>query len=176
MKYALITIALLAFQLEVSGQPVDPGTPKTKIGAFQNRNGALLLKEYIDVAGTRTLSIQVVKMTLLPEKKEGISGVLISWGTTAIGVFQQTGQAYLDVDEIDGVIKGIEEMLKMIGGAVPNNYTELELSTRVGFKLTSFPGKTAWNIALECQGHRQYIFQEDLEKIQESLVSAKSKL
>ncbi|HMJ71406.1 MAG TPA: hypothetical protein VK508_21065 [Cyclobacteriaceae bacterium] len=176
MKHALFTIALLAIQLEVAGQLIDPGAPKTKIDEFQNRSGALILKEYIDVAGTRTVNIQVVKMTLMPEKKEAISGVLISWGSTSIGIFQQTGQAYLDADEIDSVIKGIDAMGKMIAGTIPNNYTELELSTRTGFKLTLFPSKTAWNIALECQGHRQYIYQEDLAKIQESLLSAKSKL
>lgn len=100
----------------------------------------------------------------------------MSWGTTSIGIFQQTGQAYLDADEIDNVTKGIDTMLKMISGAIPENYTELELSTRTGLKLTSFPSKTAWNIALERSGHRQYIFADDLLRIQESLTKAKAQL
>jgi len=176
MKYVLFTIVVLAFQTGVVAQAVEPATPKTKIEEFQSRNGSLILKEYIDVTGTRTLNIQVVKMTLQPDKKETISGVLISWGTTSIGIFQQSGQAYLDADEVDHVIKGIAAMLKMIAEPIPANYTELELSTRTGLKLTLFPSKTAWNIALERQGHRQYIYPEDLSKIQESLTTAKGKL
>ena len=176
MRYALFTIALLALQIEVAGQVIDPAAPKTNIEKFQSRTGALLLKEYIDVAETRTLTTQVVKMTLLTERKETMSGVLMSWGTTAIGVFQQTGQAYLDSDEIDDVIKGLDSMLKMISAAIPQNYTELELSTRSGLKLTLFPSKTAWNIALERSGHRQYLYAEDLSKIRESLSAAKGKL
>jgi hypothetical protein len=175
MKPLLFTLTLLAFT-EISAQVTDPGTGKTKIEEFQSRNGSLILKEYIDIATTRTLNVQVVKMTLLPEKTNGISGVLMSWGTTSIGIFQQTGQAYLDADEIDNVTKGIDTMLKMISGAIPENYTELELSTRTGLKLTSFPSKTAWNIALERSGHRQYIFADDLLRIQESLTKAKAQL
>ena len=176
MKYVLLTTALLALQIEVAGQDIDPASPKTNVEKFQNRTNSVILKEYIDVSETRTLSIQVVKMAVLPEKKDAISGVLISWGTTAIGVFQQTGQAYLDADELDGVIKGIDSMLKMISEAIPQNYTELELTTRTSLKLTAFPSKTAWNIALERLGHRQYIYTDDLFKIREALSAAKGKL
>jgi len=175
MKYALFLIALLALQIEGAGQEIDPATRKTNIEKFQNKTSSLILKEYIDIAETRTLSIQVVKMSVLPEKKEAMSGVLISWGTTAIGVFQETGRAYLDADEIDDVIKGIDSMLKMISGTIPQNYTELELTTRSGLTLTLFPSKTAWNIALERLGHRQYIYTDDLSKIRDSLSAGKGK-
>lgn len=174
MKYALFVIVLLAFQLKVSGQTTE--LPTTKLEEFQNKNGSLILKEYVDVAGTRTLNVQVVKMTLLPEKKQTASGILMSWGTTAIGIFQQTGQAYLDADEVDTVIKNIEAMLKMVEAPMPRDYTELQLSTKAGLKLTLFPSKTTWSIALERQGHRQFIYPEDLAKIHESLTTAKSKL
>lgn len=176
MRYALFTIALLALQIEVAGQAADPAKLKTRIEEFQNRTSSLILKEYIDVATTRTLGVQVVKMTILPERKETMSGVLISFGSTTIGVYQETGRSYLDGDEIDTVVKSIESMLKMISGPVPQNYSELELSTKAGLKLTLFPSKTSWNIALERLGHRQYIFAEDLAKIQEALTMAKSKL
>lgn len=69
MKPLLFTLTLLAFT-EISAQVTDPGTGKTKIEEFQSRNGSLILKEYIDIATTRTLNVQVVKMTLLPEKDE----------------------------------------------------------------------------------------------------------
>lgn len=175
MKYIFPLLLLLAAQIQASAQ-TEQDPPKSNIEKFQNRTSSLLLKEYVDISYTRTLTIQVIKMSLMPDKKESMSGVLISWGTTSIGVFQETGHAYLDGDEIDDVIKGIDAMLKMVGGTIPQNYTELELSTRSDLKLTLFPSKTAWNIALERLGHRQYIFAEDLSKIRESLTNAKGKL
>lgn len=174
MKYLFSVIVLLAFQIELCAQAAE--APKSNLEKFQERTSSLVLKEYVDISYTRTLTIQVVKIAVLPDKKETASGVLISWGTTSIGVFQETGNAFLDGDEIDEVVKGIDAMLKMIGGTIPANYTELELTTRSSLKLTLFPSKTAWNIALEHVGHRQYIYTEDLAKIRESLVNAKSKL
>jgi hypothetical protein len=175
MKYTLFAIAFLSLQIEATAQTTDQAQT-TNVEKFQSRTSSLVLKEYIDISQTRTMTIQVVKVSVLSEKKESISGVLLSWGTTSIGVFQQTGQAYLDGDEIDRVVSGIDAMLKMHSGAIPPNYTELELSTKGGFKLTLFPSKTAWNIAMERLGHRQYIYAEDLLKISESLTTAKTKL
>lgn len=176
MRYSLFIIALVAFHMEVAAQAIDPAAPKTNIEKFENRNSSLILKEYIDVAYSKTLNIQVVKMALMPDKKEAMSAVLISWGTTSIGLFQETSRAYIDSDEIDEVIKGLDVMMKMSSGTIPANYTELELSTKSGLKLTLFPSKTVWNIAMERGGHRQYIYDEDLIKIRDGLVSAKGKI
>jgi hypothetical protein len=102
--------------------------------------------------------------------------VVISWGTNLVGIHQETGRAHLDTDEIDGVIKSMDSMLKMMTEPMSPNYMELEFSTKAGLKLTLFPTKNAWNIAMERQGHRQFIFAEDLGKIQESLTAAKAKM
>jgi hypothetical protein len=100
----------------------------------------------------------------------------MSWGNSAIGVFQRTGQAWLDADEVDRMITSIDAMMKLIDGPVPQSYTEVELLTKTGLKLTLFPVKDVWNIFVERHGHRQYIDPDDLAKILTSLKTAKAKL
>lgn len=89
-----------------------------------------------------------------------------------------TKAAFLDPDEVDGLMKSIKIMQERLFPSTPKNYTEVYYRSRAGFEAGCFTDKNTWStyLKLEKYDSKSYIFldTDDLVTLYTYLEKAKA--
>ena len=144
MKPALLVMMLLAAALTVEAQrqrptpEPDSDVPLTKMEAFEARTGTVIMKNYTvigDVSGFgggATVTSYEFVDALAGRKEYGIAIDIKESGGA-----QREQRAYVDYDEIDGLLKGLDYIIKIDRSTTLENF-EAEYMTKGEVTVATF--------------------------------------
>jgi hypothetical protein len=145
---------------------------------FSVREGSLIQKEFIEIGDIKKCDIKVVHYTDLTSGQK-TSAVKFQYEYKS-SYSTDTKAAFIDVDELEGLIKSIKLIQDKIFPAIPANYTEVSFRSRDGFEAGCYSKKDSWSsyMKLERFDSNSYVFmdKEDLSKLLSLLEQAKAKL
>jgi len=149
---------------------------KSKTEEFSAKSGTLIQKEFIDIGTIKGCQLQIINLIdLIAGDKT--SGVRFEYRSA---YSSDTKSAFLDADELDGLIKSIKIIQERILPTAPLNYTEVSYKSRSGFQAGCFQGKKEWSayLKLESFDNNSYVFlnRDDLDKVLSFLSIIKEKL
>ena len=148
MKALLILLAS-AITLPTVAQEQKPAVPakeqKTKIAAFEAKKGAVIIRgsseigRVRDTNGIRHLDGSVFYRTLVSVESREFTDA--SSGKKEYGVLlkiKETDSSYLDYDEIDSLLKGIDYIAKIEKGITKLESFQADYKTRDDFTVSTF--------------------------------------
>lgn len=126
------------------GNPTSPEAPakeaKTKLETFQGKAGIVLVKSYSDlgsVSGTTGGSVEIAAMEL-QDRSNGTkaSGLLVS--VKPSGQYSQQSRSFIDHDEIESLLKGIDYINGVTAATPPLKNFEAHYRTRGDFSIVTY--------------------------------------
>lgn len=185
MRHLAALTLLLLMALTASAQtPKAAPSPEetTKLEKFQARTGAVIIKGYSTVGtlrGSTGGAAEVMSMEFTDAqsaRKE--KGVLIE--VTESGRLERSGRSYVDYDEIDSLIQGIDYIAKVQPSVTTQTNFEAKYRTRGDLSITTF-NDSKGNISVAVSSGRIgevsiYLELSDLPKFRDLIVQAKAKL
>lgn len=184
MRLFLMCSFLLVASVGVCAQatkPASTGEEPTKLEKFQAKTGMVLIKGYSRI-GTMSGaggSVEVSSMELTDaqtSRKE--QGVLIE--VTESGRLGRSDRSYIDADEIDSLLRGIDYIAKVQPSATRQSNFEATYRTRGEFSITTF-NESKGDISVSISSGRigrtsMFLPISDLPRFRELIVQAKSRL
>lgn len=116
MKTTLFFI-LITFSLYSFGQN-DTITSKTSLESFSARSGSILEKKWFEIGEMSKTEIKVLQIKDLTTNQKTAGAVIETNIATGSGYSVQTRTAYLDMDEIDGLIKAVNYIKANLGKSI----------------------------------------------------------
>jgi hypothetical protein len=179
-----IVLSLFAFSSHAAGQePVETELqPRTKLEAFQSRTGVVIIKGFSRIglaAGLDGTSIEVENRELRDagsnSREYGITVEVREAGNNA-----RRSLSFIDYDEIDPLLKGLEYLSKIDNSVTQLTRFEADYRTK-GDLLFSASSTRGGNIALAISGgdfrRTVSLFRfEDLKVIRGLIIEAKNQL
>ena len=122
------------------------GKVQSKLESMSDRSGVLYKNEYTDIGYLPTfqnLSKMYVRVLRITDLKTNLT-------VSGIKVQVDNSFAFLDQDEIDGLILALDKMKEMATLPAPANHTEYVFISRVGFQVMIWSNeKKEWNFNVE---------------------------
>jgi hypothetical protein len=184
MRIALTLALLLLASYAISAQTPKPSpAPEegTKLEKFQARTGAVIIKGYTRVGfvtgtGGRASVLSMEFTDAQSSRKE--KGIVIE--VTESGRLERSNRSYIDYDEIDSLVQGIDYIGKIQGSVTTQANFEASYKTRGDFSVTTFNTSSGdLNVAVTSGRIGQasvYLELGDLPKFRDLIVQAKAKL
>jgi hypothetical protein len=180
----LVVLGLVVFSSHASGQePVETELqPRTKLEAFQSRTGIVIIKGFSRiglVAGLEGTSIEIENRELRDAgsnaREYGITVEVREAGNSA-----RRSISYIDYDEIDPLLKGLEYLGKIDNSVTQLSRFEADYRTK-GDLLVSASSSRGGSITLAISGglfqRATSLFRfEDLKVIRGLIIEAKNQL
>jgi len=116
-KILLLGAAMMALSLNAAAQApsqTQPDKPQTKIETFQARTGTVLIKNYSTIGTVSGLggSVTVTSFEFVdPQSAKREYGIGVE--ATESGRLERSARSYVDYDEIDSLLKGIDYVSKI---------------------------------------------------------------
>ena len=177
MKKIIPIILVILFSISANGQ-ITKEKELSKTEEFSGQSGTLIQKTFVDIGKIKEVKIQIVILNNLINQ-ESISGIRFS-KTHKSSYSSDEKVAFLDPDEIDGLIKSINILKYKIFNSNPNNYSEVSFKSRGGVDAGCYYSKGKWEtyLKLEKYDSDSYAFlnQNDFSTLLSILVKAQSKL
>ncbi|MBL0136936.1 MAG: hypothetical protein IPP86_00210 [Bacteroidetes bacterium] len=127
-KYFLLLIISLMFTSLCEAQ--KDTLYKSLLEKFSERSGSLMKREFFDVGKIRGMKIKMMKITNLTDPgSKTLSGARFECSTQYSDYI-----AFVDADELDGLIASLDFIQSKIFNDTAKTYTEVEFKTRGGFK------------------------------------------
>lgn len=137
----LLPYGLTVFNSVVQGQdrPVSQ-EPKTKIEAFEAQSGSVLIRGFSQIGQLKgayggTVTVQSIEFTLAASGKKEY-GISIDVGES--GTLERSNRSFIDYDEIDPLLKGIDYVAKVDGSATKLANFQADYRTRGDFRVSTF--------------------------------------
>lgn len=180
MKFILLA-ALLVTLCPVAAQEQADGarpTPATKLEAFSAKKGVVLIKGYTtlgSVSGMGRVAIDVREFRDASNPKSAQYGVVFE--VKEAGRLERESSSFVDEDEIDSLIKGLEYVSKIGKGVTTLSNFEAQYRTKGELALVVFSDSNG-AISLAVSSGRigktsAYLKLEDTERIRALLGEAK---
>src|SRR5262249_104311 len=127
MRYLLVFVSIVATVVEAQQPapqqlPVASPSPKTRLEQFQAKTGSVAVKGYSEVgrlAGKAGSAVTVTSMEVTDASNSAKQfGIIIT--TQGAGQYAQENTSYIDFDEVDSLLKGIDYI-----GRVDKSVTKL---------------------------------------------------
>jgi hypothetical protein len=157
--------------------------PATKLEAFQSRTGVVLIRGYSTVGsihgfgGDVTVDAREFRDGSNPNSPRA-TGVSITVRET--GRLERENTSYIDLDELDSLLKGIEYISKVKKDVTKLAQFEVDYRTKGDLCITVFNSERGDVSAVVSSGTigrtRAFIKLADLEKLRELIATAKSML
>lgn len=153
----------------------------TKIEEFQSKHGSVIVKGYTVVGevsstlGTVEVQIREIVSAAAPNVK--VTGLLLK--TTGSGRSAREARSFVDSDEIDGLIKGVDYLSRITKDVTKHTSFEAEYTTKSGFSITVFnDANGVLYLAVKAGRTSESVFlkMDDLTKLKQLLTDAKAKL
>ena len=178
MKYLFITLLILLSLNSVAQIKKTDDAPKSQLEVFSERAGSMIKKEYFDVGKVNHITFQVLKLT---DILTNTTVVGLRMEGQSSGTYSTTKAAFIDADEVDGLIKALNYVnTTVLNHTPPENDIEYNFHTRSGFAAGIFNYRNKWMGYLKLvrfDNDSQFDFtSEDFEKVKDIIVEAKGKL
>ena len=121
-------------------RPAAPEPPRTKLEQFFAKDGSVILKTFANVGvvpGSLGGQVRVTAMELT-DAATGHKERGITVGVTEAGRLERDSTSYIDADEIDSLLKGIDYISKVGGSKMAFPQFEAIYTTRGSFGVTVF--------------------------------------
>ena len=138
--YGIILVFLILFYATANAQQstTPPQEPKTKLESFQRQTGAVVIKGYSEIGRVAALgSVEVNAMEFTDAttgKKQ--SGVVI--GIKESGRLENTNSSFIDYDEVDALLKGLDYISKATSNVTKLSMFEATYNSKGYFSATTF--------------------------------------
>lgn len=106
----------------------DKQETKSKLENFSSRSGILLEKKFVDIGKLGAVQIQTMTVTDI-QSKQTTSGIRFE-KLVGSGYTTRTVTAFIDADEVDGLLKSLKYFKNEIFPSTRNNYTEYIFDSR----------------------------------------------
>ena len=187
MKSTLLLTFLCSGLIFAQDKPNTPAKPeaKTKIELFQSRKGGVIIKSFQEVF-TFPWYIRDKKMKSTMggaevwELIDGTSGNKVYGIKIKLQEYRQSGSiegnVFLDADEVDAVIKGIDYILGYEEGKTKYKDGQVDFTSKAGFKISAFSTQKGTQYALEA-GRATAIYPRiEIENLKAAFTKAKGLL
>jgi hypothetical protein len=138
MKILLLSCCISIFLVQAQDAN-RPAPPKTQLEAFSAKSGSVVIKGYSNggsiegLAGRVEITLMEFTDASLGKKQQGIVVEVASSGSSS-----RKDRSYIDLDEIDGLIKGIEYIVKVDDSVTKLPNWEATYSTKGDLKVTTY--------------------------------------
>jgi len=171
---ALVTLSSFAQEAKPAAKE-----PKTKLEAFEAQTGAVLIKgigEVGSVSGMGSLEVGVREFTHAGTGRKEY-GVTIE--VKASGTFERKDTAFIDYDEIDSLLKGIDYISKIDKSVTPLPSFEAVYTTKGELRVITYSTKGKVQAAVQSGrigAASAFISLDQLAKFRGLIADAKAKL
>jgi hypothetical protein len=178
MKKILISISVLLLWSSIClGQDKIAEKEQSNLEKFSAKSGTLLEKKFIDIGFVKTVKMQVLTFTDLISNAK-VSGVRFEYESGAR--YSSSKLAFLDKDEVDGLIKSIDLLKAKVFLTTPATYTEVVFTSRSGFMMACYFSDGKWTPIVQIKRFDTdslvSLKLEDLDILLENLKSAQKQL
>jgi hypothetical protein len=185
MKTLLAITMVSAIALVSVGQEqktAAPIEPKTKLEAFEARTGAVIIRGFSTVGTIRgryetSVEIECKEFT---DASSGKREFGVSIEVKQAGRIERKDRAYIDYDEIDSLVKGIEYISKIEKSVTKLDQFQADYKTKGELRVSTFSddsGKIQTAIhSGQFGGVTAYLSLEDLASFKKLVQQAKEKL
>ena len=179
----LLFVLLILFMSNAEAKPPSSlkKEPKTKLEAFQAQTGAVIIKGYSNIGRISALgSIEVTAMEFTDAstgRKQ--KGIVIEIKES--NRFENSDRSFVDYDEIETLLKGIDYISKVTANATNLSEFEATYKTNGDFKLTTFSNSRTGKISAAVRSGyirpaTSFISLQQLSELKSLIVKAKQKL
>ena len=178
MRNLFITVLILLSLNSFAQVKKSDDAPKSQLETFSERAGSMIKKEFVDVGKVNRVKFQVLKLTDILTNAT-VVGIRMEGQST--GTYSISKAAFIDSDEVDGLIKALNYVnTTVLNTTPPDNDVEYNFHARSGFAAGVFNYRNKWMGYLKLQRFdtdSQFDFSsEDFAKVKDLIVTAKSKL
>ncbi|HWK58703.1 MAG TPA: hypothetical protein VNQ80_15275 [Parapedobacter sp.] len=146
MKKSII-LALVALPLLAISQEAEKKTDDSKLAEFSAKTGTLIQKQHTDIGKLASVKFESAVITNLITG-EVLKGLRLE--KTSSKQYGRDAYAFIDADEIDGLLKSIEIIRDKVIPSTPTAYTEVSFKGRSGFEAGCFfNDKSEWRSYLQ---------------------------
>jgi hypothetical protein len=183
MKRLLLTLLFLAAlaayaDAQTVAQKQGAEREKSNIEKFSEKSGTLFEKTFINVGTVKDVKVQVMVISDMMSNSK-VSGVRFEVEKST-RYSSDTKVAFLDKDEVDGLIKSLGILKSSVLNTTRDSYTEVEFRSRSGFSAGAFYSDGKWSafMKLERFDSNSYVFlrPEDFDALAGLLQQAKAQL
>lgn len=177
VRLILLLAVMLVFMTLAQAQTQPRERELSNIEKFSAKSGTLIEKKFIDIGSLKSVKVRVLKLTDLVSNAR-MSGVRLEYDHSG-RLGSDTKIAFLDPDEVDGLLKSIDVLKSKVFLSNPDSYTEVEFNSRGGFEAGGFFSKGEWStfLKLERFDRDSYVFlkPEDFDVLRDLLQQAKAR-
>lgn len=142
---------LITCGIAYSQQPnLPPQEPRTKIESFQKQTGTVVIKGYSEVgevSGSGSVSIDAMVLIDASTGKK-LRGILVE--VKSSGRFANSSRSFIDYDEIDQLLKGIDYISKVKKDITRLDNYEAIYKTKGDFSVITFNSGDDLKVAIKC--------------------------
>lgn len=175
---AVLFSVVIAFPTFAQNTDVSQKTPSTKIEAFSSRTGIVVIKGFQEVGrirGTGMVTIDAREYRNASNPKQAEYGVLFE--VKESGRLERENRSFVDADEIDALIQGIDYISGITKSVTPLSNFEAEYRTKGDFSIVVFSqssGELGVAVASGRIGKTNaFLKMSDLERLKDLIREAK---
>jgi hypothetical protein len=182
MKSTTIASFILVIALPIAAQEKasDKGQPKTQLEAFAAETGVVIIKGYSDIGEVVSMGSIAVDCKEFTNAKSGKKSYGMTIKVKEAGRLEREGRSYIDYEEIEALIAGIDYISKINSNVTKLSNFEATYSTKGDFSITVFNmsgGKLSIAVTTGYVGRTSaYLPMEKLPMLRSFIVQAKEKL
>lgn len=159
--------------------------PKTKLEAFQQQTGSVLIKGYTEIGNVVAIdpspastSVHAMEFASATTKNK-LTGIVIEINTMSRRGMNVTGseRSFIDYDEIDDLLKGIDYISNAAKGVTKHDNFEVKYSTRGDFSATTFnSGNGEIKASIDVGRLSSHLPMDKFSEFRSFIVKAKAKI
>jgi len=176
----ILFATIIAFPVYAQSTDVSTKDASTKIEAFSSRTGIVMIKGFQEVGsvsgtGTGRVTIDAREYRNASNPKQAEYGVM--FGVKESGKLERENSSFVDADEIDALIQGIDYISGITKSITPLSDFEVEYRTKGDFSIVVFSlnnGELGVAVASGRVGKTNaYLKISDLARLKELIRNAK---
>jgi hypothetical protein len=177
-KILLSGLWIVVLAIAGSAQTQTSSREQSNLEKFSARSGTLIQKQFIRLGKLKTVTVELLVITDLVANTK-IAGVRMEYeASSSLG--NDTKTAFLDADEVDGLVKSVNLLKSNVLITTPDNYTEVIFGSRGGFEAGAYFSSGKWTTFLKLERYDSrssvYMKPEDFDQLLELLKQANLKL
>ena len=151
MRRLLVTFSILMMSYAMAAaqeQGEQPKPPATKLEAFQARTGVVLIRGYTEIGtiGGRSSTVTVTAREFRDASNPTSRATGIAIEVKEVGRLERQNTSFVDADEIDSLLKGIDYIAKIGKDITKHENFEVDYRTKGDLRIGVFNSGRSGNI------------------------------
>ncbi len=132
-------VAFVCTSVQAQEQLTAPQEPKTKLESFQRQTGTVIIKGYSEIGGIEGLGSVSVRCMEFTDATSGRRqmGIVVEV-ITGSGRFEKSNRSFIDYDEVELLLKGIDYVSKAKTDVTRLDNFEAVYKTKGNFRVSTF--------------------------------------